>query len=141
MEDNNMKKIVETANPEVVEALVELAKDGSSDNMNKLCNLLSKSQIIVPIEVKTIDGIEGCVPAILVSDDNRFYQPVYTDVNHAKVGPGVDKISVSDFTRIVELIVMQNNAVKDESKIAGIVINPGVENITLTTDILTKIEL
>lgn len=143
MEDNNVKKLEEVQNPSVVKCLQALAEKGSPENLNRLCQELVNAIVIVPTDVDVINDKDYIFPSVLTSDDNRYYQPVYTDVAHLTKGPKAERVSTTEFVKMVSLVVNQNETLKKQGKesdaIAGIVINPATENITLTTDIIESI--
>lgn len=143
MEDNSVKKLDEIQNPTVVKCLQALAESGTPENLNRLCQELVNAIVIVPTDLDVVNDKEYIFPSVLTSDDNRFYQPVYTDVDHLKKGPRAERVSTTEFVKMLSLVIHQNETLTKQGKeadcVAGIVINPATENITLTTDILESV--
>lgn len=143
MDNNSVKKLEELQNPSVVQCLKALAEKGTPDNLNRLCQELVNAYVIVPTQIDIVNDKEYAFPAVLTSDDNRFYQPVYTDLEHLKQGPKAERVSITEFVKMLALVINQNDTLKKQGKegdaVAGIVINPSTENITLTTDILESV--
>ena len=145
MAENNAKKInlrevkaSDIKNPELKAALAELKKERTQENEQKMIRQLEKARLLVPVSIKGTSAKNMQISFVLVhTNDGKTFFPAFTSfpkTDKIKFGEEKPKLVVNRLQLFAQML-----SAKDQ-KAAGIILNPGSDNIVVPKNMVLMLE-
>lgn len=139
--NNNIKKIKKPADPnltidvkndELEERIEVYGKEKNAENLNLLVDRLVTCRVLVPAR---LNEKKQPVPCFIKGSTGEYYLPFYTSKLQIPKEPKSAAIMNMPYLAVNQM------AVKEKTKVSGVVVNPFTTNFVIKTPLLEKIEL